>query len=54
MAEERRHAAISARIYPSLKAKLEELAKAEGRTLAQYLERVLLAHVDHVDEVRRK
>lgn len=45
MADETRTAPISVRTFPSLKASLEALAAADGRTLAQYVERALAAHV---------
>lgn len=47
MTEEQRSAALSFRIKPSLKTALEQLAKADERNLANYLERVLRAHVEH-------
>jgi hypothetical protein len=46
MADERRTAPISVRTFPSLKAWLEARALAEGRTLAQYVERALIEHRD--------
>jgi predicted HicB family RNase H-like nuclease len=48
MPEEKRDAPLGLRIRPSLKAKLERLAEAEGRSLANYVERLLEAHVDDV------
>jgi hypothetical protein len=44
--EEQRSAALSFRITPSLKAALEQLAKADRRPLSNYLELVLEAHVE--------
>ena len=38
-------AAISVRVEPALKAAIEAAAKADDRTLAQYVERVRLAHL---------
>jgi predicted transcriptional regulator len=37
--------ALTTRVTPAVKAALEELAKADGRTLSQYIERVLLIHL---------
>lgn len=42
---ETRSASLGLRIKPSLKAALEALAEAEGRSLANYIERLLEAHV---------
>ena len=42
-------AAISVRVDPALKAALEAAAKADGRTLAQYVERALAAHLRNED-----
>jgi predicted transcriptional regulator len=52
MEEEQRSAALSFRIKPSLKAALEQLAKADRRPLSNYLELALEAHVEtmKVDE----
>ncbi len=38
-------AAISVRVEPALKEALEEAARRDERTLAQYVERVLAAHL---------
>lgn len=46
MADEKRDAPLSLRTFPTLKARLEAAAKADGRSLAQYVERVLSAHVE--------
>jgi hypothetical protein len=45
-ADGRRDAQIGFRIRSDLKAELERLAKADGRSLANYLERLLDAHVE--------
>ena len=42
----RRDAQIGFRIRSDLKAALERLAKTDGRSLANYLERLLDAHVE--------
>jgi len=44
--DRRRDAQIGFRIRSDLKAALEQLAKSDGRSLANYLERVLDAHVE--------
>jgi predicted DNA-binding protein len=44
--EELRSAPLGLRITPRLKAALEELAKADHRTLASYVELALEAHVE--------
>jgi hypothetical protein len=44
--DEQRSTQIGFRIKPSLKAGLEKLAKADGRSLANYLERLLEAHLE--------
>ena len=49
--EETRTAPLGLRIKPSLKSALEQLAQAERRTLASYIEQVLEAHVENT--VRR-
>lgn len=41
-----RKTAVTARIAPTAKKALEELADANGRSLGQYMERILLAHLD--------
>ena len=43
-------AAISIRVVPALKERLEKHAKAEGRSLANYVERVLALHSMSADE----
>jgi len=47
-ADGRRDAQIGFRIKSDLKAEVERLAKADGRSLANYLERLLEAHVESV------
>lgn len=37
--------AISVRVHPDLKAELDAQAKGEGRTLAGYVERILVLHL---------
>jgi len=41
-----RTAPITAHVEPDLKAALERLAKDDGRTLSQYVERLLIAHLE--------
>jgi hypothetical protein len=38
-------AAISVRVEPDVKAAVEKAAKVDGRTVAQYVERLLVAHL---------
>lgn len=45
-ADETRDAQIGFRVKPSLKAELERLAKADHRSLANYLEVLLAAHIE--------
>ncbi|GLK71274.1 hypothetical protein GCM10017643_13890 [Ancylobacter dichloromethanicus] len=40
-----RTAAISLRVEPAVKEALEAAAKADERTMAQYVERLLIAHL---------
>jgi hypothetical protein len=40
-----RVAAISVRVEPAVKAAVEQAAKSDGRTVAQYVERLLVAHL---------
>ena len=47
--KELRTAAISTRVRPSLKARLEELAVAAKRPFASYIEIVLEEHVEKID-----
>jgi predicted DNA-binding protein len=42
----RRDAQIGFRVRSELKSELERLAKADGRSLANYLERLFEAHVE--------
>jgi predicted HicB family RNase H-like nuclease len=42
----RRDAQIGFRIRSDLKAEIERLARADGRSLANYIERLLDAHVE--------
>lgn len=50
-----RSAAVGLRLRPSLKAELEDLAKQEGRTLANYIERILESQVEVAKaEVRKR
>ena len=51
---ELRTASIGLRIKPSLKSALEELAKADARTLNFYIERVLQAHVEEMNRRKRR
>jgi predicted DNA-binding protein len=44
--EELRTAPVGLRLKPSLKSELDELADADRRTLASYIEMVLEAHVE--------
>lgn len=44
-----RNASIAFRITPALKDRLTALAKAEKRSLSQYVEILLQAHVDALD-----
>jgi predicted DNA-binding protein len=43
--EENRTASLSIRIWPRLKAEIDRIAKDDGRTTAQYVERLLIAHL---------
>jgi predicted DNA-binding protein len=51
--KELRTAPLGLRLTPSLKEELEQLAQADRRTLASYVEIVLEAHVDAKKERRR-
>jgi hypothetical protein len=42
------------RLEPSRRARLEELAKAEHRTLSNYILKVLYDHIDAMDTARDK
>jgi hypothetical protein len=41
--DENRTASLGIRIWPSLKVVIDELAREDGRTTAQYIERLLIA-----------
>jgi hypothetical protein len=43
--EEIRTASLGMRIWPSLKKVIDQLAKEDGRTTTQYVERLLIRHV---------
>ena len=49
-----RIAQINLRVRPSLKAKLEKLAKQDRRTLSAYVEKVLEDHVTEQERRRAK
>ena len=53
-APKRRITAFPIRLEPSKRARLEELAKAEHRTLSNYILRVLYDHIDAIDTARDK
>jgi hypothetical protein len=40
-----RTAAISVRVEPNIKSALERAAKADDRTIAQYVERLIVSHL---------
>jgi hypothetical protein len=42
---EARTAAISVRVRPAVKSALEQVAKADDRTMAQYVERLIIGHL---------
>lgn len=44
-----RTAAIGIRVEPELKAVLEKAAKEDGRTVASYIERILVAHLKEIE-----
>ena len=44
-----RTAAIGIRVEPGLKAALEKAAKDDGRTIASYIERILIAHLKEIE-----
>ena len=48
-----RSAHLNLRVRPTLKAKLEQLAKQDRRTLSAYVEKLLEDHVKGVERVRR-
>jgi hypothetical protein len=41
-----RTAALTTHVEPTVKKAIGELAKKDGRTVGQYIERILLAHLD--------
>lgn len=49
-----RTAPITVHVEPATKAAFERLAKDEGRTLSQYVERLLIAHLKMVELDRTK
>jgi hypothetical protein len=53
-APKRRITAFPIRLEPSRRARLEELAKAEHRTLSNYILKVLYDHIDAMDAARNK
>lgn len=50
----RKTEALSQRIDPQLKADLEELAKRDNRSLANYVQNILRQHVEAAKKVRKK
>lgn len=42
-------AAISVRVSPDVKLEIERVAKADGRTLSQYVERLIVGHLASLD-----
>ena len=53
-APKRRIVPFPIRLEPSRRARLEELAKAEHRTLSNYILKVLYDHIDAMDTARDK
>jgi predicted transcriptional regulator len=47
-----RSASISIRVEPELKDKLEELARADHRSLASYLERLIIQHIEEKEKAK--
>lgn len=45
---------ISIRLEPDVRAAVEELAKADDRSVSSYINRVLRQHVEQVDAGRKK
>ncbi|WEK03262.1 MAG: hypothetical protein P0Y65_13785 [Candidatus Devosia phytovorans] len=43
-----RSAALSVRVEPAVKEQLEKAAKNDGRTLAAYIERIIVKHLDEM------
>ena len=52
MAEERRTIQIGIRMKPSLKKALDKAAKADGRSLASYIERVMTEHLQKAGHLK--
>jgi len=50
----RKTEALSQRIDPQLKADLEELARRENRSLANYVQTILRQHVEGVKKPRKR
>ena len=46
-----RNAQVNLRVRPTLKAKLEKLAKEDRRTLSAYIEKLLEDHVKSTSEI---
>jgi predicted DNA-binding protein len=44
-----RNAAIGIRVKPELKTALEKAAKDDGRTVASYVERILISHINNLE-----
>ena len=53
-APKRRIMPFAIRLEPSRRARLEELAKAEHRSLSNYILKVLYDHIDAIDAARDK
>ena len=49
-----RNAQLNLRVRPTLKAKLEKLAKEDLRTLSGYVEKLLEDHVKSASQIRRR
>jgi hypothetical protein len=49
-----RSAQVNLRVRPSLKAKLEKLAKQDRRTLSAYVEKLLEDHVKSASQIAAK
>ncbi len=43
--DENRTASLGMRVWPSLKDAIDQVAKEDGRTTTQYIERLLIAHL---------
>ena len=41
-----RKAAVTARVEPAIKKAIEKLARGDGRSVGQYVERILLSHLE--------